>query len=253
MWDAIIIDPMINALLFIYNLLGQNFGLAIIVFTAIVRLITLPLTYRQQVSTQKMQELQNSKQWKKIQNKYKDDKQKQQEEMLKLYQEMGINPLSGCLPLLIQFPVIIGLYQSIIRTLAAGPLQLLELSTHIYEFIPSSLIPLQSHFLWMDLGEPERLYLPFLPEVGIPVLTILVVVSTFFQTRMSTPPSPDSQSSQMSRMMSLYMPLLLGYFAYSFSAGLALYFVTSNILAIIQYAAMGRVDWKNMFSLRGGG
>lgn len=253
MWDAIIIDPMINALLFIYNVLGQNFGLAIIVFTAIVRLITLPLTYRQQVSTQKMQELQNSKQWKKIQNKYKDDKQKQQEEMLKLYQEMGINPLSGCLPLLIQFPVIIGLYQSIIRTLAAGPLQLLELSTHIYEFIPSSLIPLQSHFLWMDLGEPERLYLPFLPEVGIPVLTILVVVSTFFQTRMSTPPSPDSQSSQMSRMMSLYMPLLLGYFAYSFSAGLALYFVTSNILAIIQYAAMGRVDWKNMFSLRGGG
>jgi YidC/Oxa1 family membrane protein insertase len=248
MWDAIIIDPMINALLFIYNTLGQNFGLAIIVFTAIVRLITLPLTYRQQVSTQKMQELQNSKQWKKIQDKYKDDKQKQQEEMLKLYQEMGINPLSGCLPLLIQFPVIIGLYQSIIRTLAAGPLQLLELSTHIYDFIPSSLIPLQSQFLWMDLGEPERLYLPFLPEVGIPVLTILVVVSTFLQTRMSTPPSPDSQSSQMSRMMSLYMPLLLGYFAYSFSAGLALYFVTSNVLAIIQYAAMGRLDWKNLFS-----
>lgn len=251
MWDTIIINPMINALLFIYDFLGHNFGLAIIIFTAIVRLITLPLTYRQQVSTQKMQEMQNSKKWKKIQEKYKDDKQKQQEEMLKLYQEMGINPLSGCLPLLIQFPIIIGLYQAIIRTLAGGPLQLVDLAKHIYPFTPRALIPLNSHFLWMNLGDPERLFLPFLPGIGIPVLTILVVITTFFQTKMSTPPSPDSQSSQMNRMMALYMPLLLGYFAYSFSAGLALYFVTSNILAIIQYAAMGRVDWKGLLSFGG--
>ncbi len=245
MWDLLILNPMINALLFIYDVLGDNFGLAIIVFTALIRLITLPLTYQQQVSSEKMQELQQSKQWKAIQKKYKNDRAKQQEELMKLYREAGVNPFSGCLPMLIQFPIIIGLYQAIIRTLADAPLQLLELSEHIYPFIPSSLIPLNSRFLWMDLGQPERLFIPGIP-FGIPVLTILVVVTTYLQTKLTTPPSTDAQSAQMTRMMALYMPLLLGYFAYTFASGLALYFVVSNVLAIIQYAALGKVDWRSL-------
>ncbi len=245
MWDLLILNPMINALLFIYDMLGDNFGLAIIVFTALIRLITLPLTYQQQVSSQKMQELQQSKKWQAIQKKYKNDRAKQQEELMKLYREAGVNPFSGCLPMLIQFPIIIGLYQAIIRTLADAPLQLLELSEHIYPFIPSSLIPLNSHFLWMDLGQPERLFIPGIP-FGIPVLTILVVVTTYLQTKLTTPPSTDAQSAQMTRMMALYMPLLLGYFAYTFASGLALYFVVSNVLAIIQYAALGKVDWRSL-------
>ncbi len=248
MWDQFILNPMINTLLYIYDLLGNNFGLAIIVFTALIRLVTYPLTQQQLTSTQKMQEFQKSKRWQDIQKKYKNDKQKQQEEMLKLYREMGINPFSGCLPMVIQFPIIIGLYQAIIRSLADAPLQLLELSRHIYSFIPNSLIPLNSQFLWMNLGQPERLYLPFLPSIGIPVLTILVVITTWLQTKLTTPPSPDSQGSQMTQMMTLYMPLLLGYFAYTYASGLALYFVVSNVLAIAQYAAMGRVDWRNLFS-----
>ncbi len=247
MWDQFILNPMINTLLYIYDLLGNNFGLAIIVFTALIRLVTYPLTQQQLTSTQKMQEFQKSKRWQDIQKKYKNDKQKQQEEMLKLYREMGINPFSGCLPMVIQFPIIIGLYQAIIRSLADAPLQLLELSRHIYSFIPNSLIPLNSQFLWMNLGQPERLYLPFLPSIGIPVLTILVVITTWLQTKLTTPPSPDSQGSQMTQMMTLYMPLLLGYFAYTYASGLALYFVVSNVLAIAQYAAMGRVDWRNLF------
>ncbi len=250
MWNTFILDPMINALLYIYGILGENFGLAIIVFTALIRLITLPLTYQQQVSTQKMQEFQQSDKWKKIQKKYKKDRAKLQEEQMKLYREQGINPLSGCFPMLIQFPIIIGLYQAIIRALGDAPLQLLELSEHIYPIIPKELIPLNSRFLWMDLGQPERLVIPALP-FAIPVLTILVVITTYLQTKLTTPATTDGgQGAQMTQMMGIYMPLLLGYFAYTFAAGLALYFVISNVLAIAQYAALGKVDWRSVLPVR---
>jgi len=248
MWNTVILDPMINSLLWIYDLLWNNFGLAIIVFTALIRLVTLPLTMQQQRSTQKMQEMQQSKAWQDLQKKYKGDKQKLQQEQLNLYKEVGFNPLSGCLPTLIQLPIIFGLYGAVIRALATTPTQLLELSKHIYEFIPSSIIPLNSQFLYMNLGQPERLYLPFLPNIGIPVLTILVVISTYFQNKLMTPPSADAQGAQMTKIMSLYMPLLLGYFAYTLASGLALYFVASNLLAIVQYAATGKVDFKKLLS-----
>jgi YidC/Oxa1 family membrane protein insertase len=253
MWNTIILDPMINSLLWIYDLLWNNFGLAIIVFTAVIRLVTLPLTLQQQRSTQKMQEMQKSKAWLDLQKKYKDDKQKLQQEQLNLYKEVGFNPLSGCLPTLIQLPIIFGLYGAIIRALAVTPTQLLELAKHIYSFIPSSIIPLSSKFLYMNLGQPERLYLPFLPNIGIPVLTVLVVISTYFQNKLMTPPSADAQSAQMSKMMALYMPLLLGYFAYTLASGLALYFVVSNVLAVVQYAATGKVDFKKLLSFSGNG
>jgi YidC/Oxa1 family membrane protein insertase len=246
MWDTLILNPMINALLWIYGLLSQNFGLAIIMFTIIVRLVTVPLTLQQQRSQQKMQELQGSKRWQDIQKKYKGDKQKLQEEQLKVYKEVGFNPLSGCLPTLIQLPIIFGLYGAIIRALASTPGQLLGLSNHMYPQTPKILIPLNSEFLWMDLAAPERLYLPFL-SFGIPVLTILVVITTYMQSKLTTPVTPDSQGSQMTQMMSLYMPLLLGYFSFTFPAGLALYFVTSNVLAIVQYSFTGKIDWGNMF------
>lgn len=100
LWNMLIIDPMLNTLLWIYSLLG-NFGLAIILFTIVVRLVTYPLTAQQMKSTQKMQEMQQSKEWLAIQKKYKDDKQKLQQEQMRMYQEMGINPFGSCLPLLI--------------------------------------------------------------------------------------------------------------------------------------------------------
>jgi YidC/Oxa1 family membrane protein insertase len=246
MWDLLILDPMINALLMIYDFLGDNFGVAIIIFTALIRLITFPLTRKQQMSTQNMQEMQKSKKWIDMNKKYAKDKKKLQEETMKLYQEAGINPLSGCLPLIIQLPIIFGLYQSITRSLADAPLQLFELGNHIYPFVSSSLIPLNSEFLWMDLGQPERLYLSFLPTIGIPVLTILVVISSWLQTKLMTPPSPDGQAGQMNQMMTIYSPLLMGYLAYSFASGLALYFFVSNLLGIVQYSATGRIDWRNI-------
>jgi YidC/Oxa1 family membrane protein insertase len=249
MWDTLIIEPFLNVLLLIYQWVGANFGLAIILFTILIRLVTYPLTTQQMKSSQKMQEMQNSEKWKAIQKKYKDDREKLAQEQMKLYKEMGFNPLAPCLPTLIQFPIIIGLYQSITRALAVTPLQLLDFQKHVYEnFVDvATLIPLNSKFLWMDLSQPERVYLF---GFGIPVLAIVVVVTTYLQSKLMTPmPSagnPSDQTAQMTRMMNLYMPLFMGYIAYTLVSGLALYFVISNVAGIAQYAVMGKLDWRNL-------
>jgi len=244
MWDTLIINPMVNTLLWIYSIIG-NFGVAIILFTILVRLITHPLTVQQLKGTSAMQEMQKSPEYQEIQKKYKDDKQKLQEEQMKLYQKMGVNPLGSCLPTLIQFPIIIGLYQAIIRALAITPLQLHDLSTHIYPFLKvAKLIPINNRFLWMDLSQPERL---MIFGIGIPVLAVIVVVTTFMQSKLMSPPAGDGgQGAQMTQAMNLYMPLLMGYLALTFASGLSLYFVTSNLVTILQYAAMGKLNWKNI-------
>jgi YidC/Oxa1 family membrane protein insertase len=246
MWDTVIINPMVNLLLLIYGYLGHNFGLAIIVFTIIIRLLTHPLTVSQLKSSQAMQEFQKSKKWQDIQKKYKDDKEKLQQEQMSLYKEMGINPFASCLPTIIQFPIMIGLYQAIMRALAVTPAQLLDLSKHIYPFInASSLIPLNNGFLWMNLAQPDR-YVIF--GVGIPILAILVVITTYLQTKLMQQPStgPGDSTSQMAQTMNLTMPLFMGYIAYLYSSGLALYFVVGNIIYIIQYAALGKTNWSNL-------
>ena len=250
MWDQIIISPMVNILLWIYSVLG-NFGTAIILFTIVIRLITHPLTVQQMKSSQKMQEMQKSKKWLDIQKKYKDDKQKLQQEQMKLYKEMGINPMGSCLPTVIQLPIIIGLYQSIMRALAVTPIQTIDLYNHVYPFINiSSLMPINQVFLWMDLAQPERLYL-FGLGIGIPVLAIVVVLTTFLQSKLMTPPSqPGAQGAQMTQMMNLYMPLFMGYLALTFASGLSLYFVASNVVTIVQYALMGKINWRDLLPSR---
>jgi YidC/Oxa1 family membrane protein insertase len=192
-----------------------------------------------------MQDMQKSKEYLAMQKKYKKDKQKLQQEQMKLYKEKGVNPLGSCLPTLIQFPVIIGLYQSIIRALAVTPKQMTALFYNIYPFSDvAKLLPIDSTFLWMDLSQPERLYVF---GYGIPILAIIVLITTFFQSKLITPPSqPGEQGAQMTQMMNLYMPLLMGYLALTFAAGLALYFVTSNVITILQYALMGKANWKNL-------
>ena len=245
MWNTLIIDPMVNTLLWIYSILGHNFGLAIIIFTLLIRLLTYPLTAQQMKSAQAMQEMQKSKKWQEIQKKYKDNREKLAQEQMSLYKEMGVNPFGSCLPLLIQFPIIIGLYQAVISALAVTPIQLLDLSSHTYPFInAASLIPLNNRFLWMNLSQPERLPLF---GIGIPVLTILVVITTYLQSKLMTPVSqPGEQGAQMAKAMNLYMPFLMGWLAYSFSSGLALYFVASNVFTILQYAMMGKLNWRNL-------
>jgi len=255
MWDTLIINPMVNTLIGIYAVLSQlfgpenMFGLAIIFFTILIRLITYPLTIQQMKSAGAMQEMQKSKKWQDIQKKYKDNREKLSQEQMALYKEMGVNPFGSCLPTIIQFPIIIGLYQAIIRALAVTPKELLDLTKHIYPIIDGAkLIPLNNQFLWMNLSQPERLYIF---GVGIPLLALIVVITTYFQSKVMTPAAQTGeQGAQISQAMNLYMPFLMGWLAYSFAAGLALYFVTSNIVGILQYAAMGKVDWRNLIPAR---
>jgi len=249
MWDTIIVHPMVNVLILIYDLIGNNFGIAIILFTILIRAITWPLNAQQMKGAQAMQELQNDKAWQDIQKKYAKDKEKLSQEQMRIYKERGINPFASCLPTLIQFPVIIGLYQSIIRALAGTPLSLLQLSRSMYTVFPfpsvQNIIPLNSKFLWMDLGRPESVAVF---GYALPTLALVVALTTYMQAKLTMPAStnPNDQSAMMSGMMSIYMPLLLGYFALTFASGLSVYFITSNLLGIAQYAMQGKANWRNL-------
>jgi YidC/Oxa1 family membrane protein insertase len=243
MWDAFI-TLMINIMLFIYNLIGQNFGWAIIIFTVLVRLVTYPLTAKQMKSSKEMQDLQASKEWNDMQKKYKNDKEALAQKQMEIYREKGISPFGSCLPLLVQFPIIIGLYQAIIRTLAVTPIQLVNLSKHIND--GANLIPINSQFWWMELSEPERL--PIL-GVAVPVLAILVVITSYIQTKMVTPAggaADNAQGAQMTQAMTLYMPFFMGYLALTFASGLALYFIATNLATIAQYVILGQANFKNL-------
>ena len=245
MWDTIIIQPFTNLLLLI-TMLVKNFGIAIVLFTLLIKLITYPLTAKQLKSSMAMQDLQNDPKYKKVMAKYKDNKEKAAEEQMKIYKEKGISPFGSCLPTLIQFPIIIGLYQSIMRVMASTPLELVKLERIVYPFLDvNKILPIQNRFLWMDLGQPERLWIG---TIGIPVLAILVLVTTFIQTKITQPPAQENdQSAAMNNSMMMMMPFMMGWMAYQFSAGLALYFLASNIATVVQYAAMGRVDWSRIF------
>jgi YidC/Oxa1 family membrane protein insertase len=253
-WNIVIITPFMNVLLFIYNLVWQNFGIAIILFTLLIRAITHPLMVQQIKGTQGMQDLQKNEKWIAIQEKYKNDKEKLAQEQMALYKELGINPFGSCLPMLIQFPIIIGLYQVIIQAMATTPLDMLKLIRHAYPWLQnlnlldiSKLIPLNNHFLWMNLGQPDVINIAGLP-IPIPILAILVVITTYLQSKLMTPPSanPKDQSAQMTGMMNLYMPIFMGYLAYTLASGLALYFVVSNVFSILQYAVLGKANWKSL-------
>lgn len=245
MWDTIIIQPFTNLLLLI-TMLVKNFGIAIVLFTLLIKLITYPLTAKQLKSSMAMQDLQNDPKYKKVMAKYKDNKEKAAEEQMKIYKEKGISPFGSCLPTIIQLPIILGLYQSIMRVMASTPLELVKLERIVYPFLDvNKILPIQNRFLWMDLGQPERLWIG---TIGIPVLAILVLVTTFIQTKITQPPTQENdQSAAMNNSMMMMMPFMMGWMAYQFSAGLALYFLASNIATVVQYAAMGRVDWSRIF------
>lgn len=250
MWDFII-NPFITVLTFLYSILGNNIVLAIIVFTIIIRVLTFPLTMQQMKSSKAMQQLQPE--LKKIQEKHKDDREKLSQEQMKLYREHGINPFGGCLPLLIQMPILIGLYQAIIFALGASPYQMLELSGRL--LIPGldTLVPLQNTWLGLNLTQP-----PSAVNAISYALPVLVVVTTWIQFRLTMPPAPKTsddekpnQAAAMTQSMGTMMPLMYGFFSLSFSVGLSIYFIVSNLVGIAQSALTGNIDWKNVDLLGG--
>jgi YidC/Oxa1 family membrane protein insertase len=228
-WYLIIGNPVLNVLIALSHILGGSFGLAIIVLTVIIRLISWPLTKRQLHSTKALQDMQPKIQ--ELQKKYGKNQQKLQQEMMKLYKEAGVNPL-GCLwPMLIQFPIWIALYQAIMKALATTPDNLLDLANRLYSWgIVNQAIPLNSKFLWLDLGQPDPYW----------ILAILVGGTMWVQQKMTQTPAVDPRQESTQRMMTLMMPLMFGFLTLMFPSGLALYWAVSNIIGIItQYFVTG--------------
>jgi YidC/Oxa1 family membrane protein insertase len=237
---------MLNALLGLYSVLWAQFWLAIIVFTVIIRGLMTPLMLPQQRSAKKMQEIQPRLQ--ELQKKYGKDRERLSQEQMKLYKEAGVNPMGGCLPMLVQFPIWIGLYQSIIQALGYQPLQLLSLSGNIYPFLSAlwAEVPLNRYFLGMDLAlTPQQLG-------GLTyILPILVAFTSWLQTKMTTTSAPsDGQAAGMGQSMTMMMPLMFGFFSLNFATGLSFYFIISNIIGIITQGFIsgweGLLFWKDL-------
>jgi len=254
MWD-LILNPFVTILTWFYSVLNQDIVLAIIVLTVIIRMLTYPLLARQQESSRKMQQLQPK--LKKLQEKYKNDREKLSEAQMKLYREHGVNPVGGCLPLLIQFPILIGLYQAIFFALAATPFQLVDLPERL--LIPGldHLIPLQRYWLGMDLTLPPTAN----PTYAL-ALPALVLITTWAQSKLTMSMSQQNkadkddddddtgiggQAQMMTQSMTTIMPLMFGFFSLSFSVGLSVYFVTSNLVGIVQYSPQGRAVLDKIF------
>lgn len=217
--------PIFNALVFLYNIIpGQDFGLAIILLTILIRIILFPLSYKSIKSRQALSVLQPK--IKEIQKKYK-TKEEQSRELMKLYKEHRVNPFSGCLPLLIQFPILIALYRVLINVLKPASLAVL------YPFVknPGSI---NASFLGiLDLSQKS------------PILAVLAGISQFFYSKITMKYSPSMPQATvqkgkmdiqktMGRQMLYFMPILTVVIAWSFPAGLPLYWLVSTLLGLAQ-------------------
>lgn len=184
-----------------------SYGLAIVLMTVIVKLILYPLSKKQIESTKAMMELQPK--MKAIQEKFKDDKQRLNMELANLYKSEGVNPLAGCLPLLIQMPIMIGIFYGIRDFQYAG----------------------SAAFLWMEnISNPDPTY----------ILPVLSALTTFISSKQTMPDTGNPQN----KIMLYFMPLFIGYISLSFPAGLVLYWVVMNIMQIAQQTMMNKAAGK---------
>ena len=227
----ILITPLVNMLLLLYGVLGQNFVLAIIAATILIRMVTLPLTLPQQRNSRKMAEL--APQLEELKKKYGNDRNKMTQAQMELYKQNNVNMFGGCLPLILQLVIMIAFYQALTGSLATNPLQLLQLA---HRALPAlvPLIPIKSQFLWMDLGLPDQ------TPIVMFILPALVVITTYLQQKLMATPSVDPSQANMTRQMNLIMPMMFGLFALQFASGLSIYFIVSNLVGTAQSWLMNR-------------
>lgn len=232
-------------LVVLYVVVGRNFGLTIIVFTILIKVATLPLIIKTVRTNQKMSKLQPR--IAEINKKYAKEPQKKSQETMALYKQVGFSPL-GCFgPMLIQFLVFIGLYQAIIQTVQGTPDAVVNLSEKLYSWVPlaHSAVPLNNHFLGMDLSALTN---SIKPAFLMPVLPILVGVTTWISQKTTTLPATSPQQAQQNQLMLWMMPVMLAWLSLTFPAGLALYWVVGNVVQVALQAPMTGV--KSIFSLK---
>jgi YidC/Oxa1 family membrane protein insertase len=211
---------LLMALKFFYNV-SHNYGLAIIILAVLISIILYPLTLKSFKSMKQMQLVQPKVD--RLRKEYKDNPQKLNKEMLELYKKHKVNPFGGCLPMLLQMPIFIALYQALMRAI--------ELKN--------------AKFLWIkDLSGPDRAFL--LPRTGIPVniLPILMAITMFFQQKLSTPShaSQDKEDTlyQQQKTMAIMMPVLFGVIFYNMPSALVLYWFTNTLIMFFQQARIMR-------------
>jgi YidC/Oxa1 family membrane protein insertase len=253
----------------LYDFTG-NFGFAIIILTIVFRIVLLPLGIKQIKSMQAMQALQPK--IKEIQKKYKGNKQKVQEQTMKLYQEYGVNPLGGCLPLLLQFPILIAMY-SVIRApvpLPADPDAPGVVQYHNNHLPENSQLFIDVthhnqgglHFLFMDLqcsAQQAGKTVPVLNTERKPsgdtldcgdsgadripyfVILAIMIATTFYSSRQTQKATPASAQNQQTQIITKIMPIMFGIFGFQFPAGLVLYWTVSNLFQIGQQSVMLRL------------
>jgi YidC/Oxa1 family membrane protein insertase len=220
-WNQYIVYPLSLFIVKVAEIAGGSFGLSIIIVTILLRLLILPLMIKQTKSSKAMQAMQPE--MKALKEKYssKDQKtqQKLQQETMELFQKYGVNPLAGCLPLIVQMPILIGIYHAIMRTPA-----------------------LQEHanFLWFDLAAPDPYYL----------LPIIAGVTTFIQQKITM---VGMENNPQMAMMLWLMPIMIIVFAVNFPAALALYWVVGNLFMIVQTYFIKGPDLKAAAAGKAGG
>jgi len=219
--------------------LVQDYGIAIVLFTIMSKLILMPLTVKQMSSQKQMQDIQPKVA--EIQKKYKDNPEKQNQMVMDLYKEHNYNPLSGCLPILIQFPIIIGLFTA-----------LREPATYVFVDNPELLaVATNQVFLWIpNLSLPDLMsnIVPNGPEwfIALPGLMPIISASlTYFQMKMTNnqqaqaAPQQGQQAMQM-KIMQIIFPVMILFWGKSMSAGLILYWTVGNLFQIAQQYIMNR-------------
>ncbi|MDH5695265.1 MAG: YidC/Oxa1 family membrane protein insertase [Dehalococcoidia bacterium] len=226
-WNLIAMQPMINTLIVLSHYLFNSFGLAIIALTIIINGLMFALTMKQIRASKAMQDLQPK--LRELQKKYAKEREKLAKEQMRLYKESGVSPAGCVVPMLIQMPVWLALFWSVMRVLAVIPENLLGLSKYLYSWpIVYTTLPLQNNFLWLNLA------------TGDMFLAILVGGTMWVQQKMVMTPTGDPKQQAQSSMMLWMMPMMFAFLTLSFPSGLALYWVTSNIIRIgIQYFVTG--------------
>ncbi|MDC3417728.1 YidC family membrane integrase SpoIIIJ [Aquibacillus salsiterrae] len=205
-WNQYFVYPLSWLISYVAGVFNENYGLSIVLVTILIRLILLPLNIKQLRSSKAMQAIQPQLQ--EVRKKYssKDQKtqQKLQQETMELFQKNGVNPLAGCLPIVVQMPILIAFYHAIMRTREIG----------------------EHEFLWVQLGDPDPYY----------ILPIIAAVATFAQQKLMMAGMSGTQNQMMPQMtMMLYiMPIMIGVFAVFFPSALALYWVVGNIFMVGQ-------------------
>ena len=212
-----LVDFVVHILNAIYGVVG-NYGVAIIIVTVLMRIIIFPLTLKQEKSMKKMRELQPELE--KIKEKYKDNPQEYQQKTAELYRESGVNPLGGCLPLLIQMPVFVALYWA----------------------FSGNAIPADAKFLWFTLKQPDRLFM--IGNFAFNLLPILNVGVTYIQQKIMTSATSGQESSQQMQTMLYMMPLMMLFIFYKMPSGVTLYYLVSGALSLVQqyFILKGRSD-----------